>query len=133
VGDFFKDWSTHPDRVIFFGSMWLLRDIVTSLTFFNVMLKGLKQDTFNGCNVCDVCDGNVIMSNPNSFAYFITYRVTWLPCPSIIYKCWLLKDTSPGTNLLKKDKLFTQECSHPSFFLHCHTSTWFAKFNVVIF
>jgi hypothetical protein len=51
-----------------------------------------------------VCDGNVIMSNPNSFACSIASRVTWLSCPSIINKCQLLKDIPPRTNLLKKDK-----------------------------
>jgi hypothetical protein len=69
-----------------------------------VVLKGLKQDTYNGCNACIVCDGSVIMSNPNYFAYFIAFRVTWLPCPSRINKCWLVKDIPPQTNFLKKDK-----------------------------
>jgi hypothetical protein len=55
-----KAWFTHPTKVILFGSMWSLIDIVASLTFFNDVLKGLKQYT---CNACDVCDGNVIMSN----------------------------------------------------------------------
>ncbi len=63
-----------------------------------------------------MCDGNVIMSNPNSFVYVVTYMVTWLPCPSIINKCWLLRLTSLGTNLLRKDKIFKQEscCYNPT-------------------
>jgi hypothetical protein len=68
--------------VILFGSMWLLIDIATSLTFLNVVLKGLKQDTFNGCNACDMCNDNVIMFNPNSFACSIASRVT-----SLVEKC----------------------------------------------
>jgi hypothetical protein len=42
--------SGHNDfiwfQVIFFN-------IVESLTFFNVVLNGLKQDTFNGYRACD--------------------------------------------------------------------------------
>jgi hypothetical protein len=84
--------------------MWLLLDIATSLTFLNVILKGLEQDTSNGCNACDVCDGNVIMLNPNSFAYSIVFKVTWLLSSSRINKCKLLKDIPPRTYLLKKDR-----------------------------
>ncbi len=80
VSDCSKAWSTHPTKVILYGSMSLLLNIDAFLTFLNVVLKGLKQDTYNGCNVCNVCDGSVIMSNPNSFACFIAFRVTWLPC-----------------------------------------------------
>jgi hypothetical protein len=60
----------------------LLINIATFLTFLNVVLKGLKQDTFNGCNACDMFNGNVIMFNANSFAYFIASWVT-----SSIKKC----------------------------------------------
>ncbi len=54
--------------MVLFGSMWLPLDIVASLAFLNVVLNGLKQDTFNGCRACDVWDNKVIMSNPNSYA-----------------------------------------------------------------
>jgi hypothetical protein len=37
--------------------MRLLLDIITSLTFLNVILNDLKQDTFNGCRTCDMWDG----------------------------------------------------------------------------
>ncbi len=68
------------------------------------VLKGLKQDTSNGCDACDACDDNVIMCNPNSLVCSIAYKWTWLPCPFRINKCWLLRDTPLGTNLLKKTK-----------------------------
>ncbi len=71
VNDCFKAWSTHPTKFSLSGSMWLLINIVVSLNFLNDVLKNLKQDTFNGYNACDVGDGNVIMFNPNSFAYSI--------------------------------------------------------------
>ncbi len=84
-------------------------------------------------NAYDVFDDNVITSNRNSFACSIAYRVTWLPCPFIINKCWLLRDIPPRTNLLKKNKsFFKQENKSSMFFLHYHASTWFIKFNVVI-
>jgi aryl-phospho-beta-D-glucosidase BglC (GH1 family) len=81
-----------------------LVDGLEDLTFLNVVLKGLKQNTSYGCTACDVCNGNVIMFNPNSFACSIASKVIWLPCPFRINKCRLLKDTPPRTNLLKKDK-----------------------------
>jgi len=74
--------------MILLGSMWLLLDKGTSLNFFNVLLNGWKQNTNNGCRTCDVWDGKVIMSNPNSCACSIASRVTWLACPSTINKCY---------------------------------------------
>jgi hypothetical protein len=99
--------------------MWLLLDIVASLTFLYAILNFLKQDTFNGCNACDVCDGSVIMFNPKKFAYLIAYRVTWLPCPFKINKCWLLKDIPLGIDLLKKDKnsLYKKVVIHALFYI----------------
>ncbi len=85
-----------------FGSMWLILNIATSLTFLNAILNSLKQNTTNGPNACDVCDGNVIMPNPNSFTYSIASRVTWMLCPFKINKCQLLKDIPLGIDLLKK-------------------------------
>jgi hypothetical protein len=67
--DCFKTWSTHPTKFFFFSSMKLFLDILTSLTFLNVILNDLKQDTLNGCRTCDVWDGKVIKSNLNSYAY----------------------------------------------------------------
>ncbi len=104
VNDCFKAQSTHLARIVLSGSMLLFLDIIASLTFLNVVLKGLKQYTCNGCNSYGVFDGNVIMSNLNSFAYSIASRVTWLSCPSITNKCWLLRDIPPRFDLLKKDK-----------------------------
>ncbi len=83
---------------------FLVVGLEKDLTFLNVVLKGLKQNTFNGYNACDVCNGNVIMLNPISFACSIVSMVIWLPCPSRINKCQLLKDTPLGTYLLKKNR-----------------------------
>jgi hypothetical protein len=90
MNDCFKAWFTHPTKVILFGSMWLFLDINASLTFLNIVLKGLKQDKYNGYNACDVCDGNVIMFNPKKMFILFLSRVTWLPCLSKINKfgCW---------------------------------------------
>jgi len=64
-----KVWSTHPTKFIFFSSMRLFLDIITSSTFFYVILNDLKQNTLNSYRTCDVWDGNLIKSNPNSYAY----------------------------------------------------------------
>jgi hypothetical protein len=62
--------------------------ITLSISFLNCVLKGLKlDDTFKGCNACDVWLGSVIMSNPNWCAYFIASKITCDPCPSRIIKC----------------------------------------------
>jgi hypothetical protein len=75
--DYSKAWSTYPTKVIWFGSMSLFIVIVSSLAFFNIFLKGLKQDVMSrGCKACDVLEGKVIMFKPNSScAYFIASKV----------------------------------------------------------
>jgi len=119
--------------MILLGFMWLLLDKVASLNFLNVVLNGWKQNTYNGCTTCDVWDGKVIMSNPNSCACSIVSRVTWLACPFRISKCWLVIDIRLKTSLSKKAKnLLKQERKHPSSLLHCHVGSWLAKFDVII-
>jgi hypothetical protein len=101
------------------------------LDFLNVVLKSSKQNT---SNACDVCNGNVIMFNPNSFACSIAYKVIWLPCPSKINKSWLLNDTPPRIDLLKKDKnsLNMKEVIHVIFCIVIQLLGRFVEFNVVI-
>ncbi len=79
VSDYSKAWFTYPTKVIWFGSMSLFIVIVSSLAFFNIFLKGLKQDVMSrGCKACDVLEGKVIMFKPNSScAYFIASKVIW--------------------------------------------------------
>jgi hypothetical protein len=112
----------------------LVDGLEKDLTFLNVVLKCLKQNTFNGCNACDVCDGNVIIFNPNFFACSIAFKVIWLPCPSRINKCRLLKDTPHVIDLLKKDKnsLNMKEVIHVIFCIAIQIPDRFAKFNVII-
>ncbi len=78
-----NDWSialsTHPTNVILFGFWYLLIVIVASLSFLNVVLKGLKQETFKCWRACEVCEGKVIMFNPKSIAYFVASDVTCDP------------------------------------------------------
>jgi hypothetical protein len=52
------------------------------VTFLNIVLNDLNQDTSNGCKTCDVWDGKVIMFSPNSCVYSIAFKVTWLSFPS---------------------------------------------------
>jgi len=75
VNDCFKTWSTHPIKVILFSFIWLF---LNKSTFLDVFFNGLKQNTLNGCKACDVWDGKVLMSNPNSYAYFIVFKIRWL-------------------------------------------------------
>jgi hypothetical protein len=108
--------------MIFFGSVWLFLDILTSLTFLKVVLNGLKQNIFNGYKTCDAWDGRIIMFNLNSYACSIASNVTWLPWPSKTNKCQLVKDIPLGTNFFKKiKKLLEQEkkTSKLSFTLLC--------------
>jgi hypothetical protein len=86
VKHWFMAWFTHLTIMILLGSMWLLLNKVASLNFLNVVLNGWKQNTYDGCKTCDVWDGKVIMSNPNSCACSIASTVTWLGCPSRINK-----------------------------------------------
>jgi len=54
----------------------LFLDMATFLTFLNVVLNGLKQDTSNDSRSCDVWDGRVIMSKFISCACDTTSKVT---------------------------------------------------------
>ncbi len=104
VSECSKAWFIgHPTNVILFSSIWLFLDMATSLTFLNVILNGLKQNTFNGLKTCDVWDGGVIMFKLIYCVCDIVYKVTWLPCPFRISKCLLLKETPLETNFLTKE------------------------------
>jgi len=41
--------------------------IIAILTFLNVILKGLKHETFKGYKAWNVCEGKMIMFNPTSW------------------------------------------------------------------
>jgi hypothetical protein len=91
VSDCSKVWSTYLAKV----KSYL--DVIASKhnyipNLLNVVLSGLKQDTYNGCRTYDVWDGRVIMSKPIYFACDIVFKVTWLLCSSIANKCLLMKD-----------------------------------------
>jgi hypothetical protein len=53
-----------------------------SLSFLKIVLKGLKQVTSKGCNAWDVCEGKIIVFNPNVYACSIASKVRWDPWPS---------------------------------------------------
>jgi hypothetical protein len=73
------------------------------------------------------------MSNPNSCACFVSFKVTWLPCPSKTNKGLLVKNIQPKIKLFEKRlKLFGQEKNHSCSLLHCHVGPWFAKYDVII-
>lgn len=60
-------------------------------SFLNEVLNGLKHETSKACKTREVCDGKVIIFKPNWWAYFIAYKITCDPSPSIINTCdgWL--------------------------------------------
>ncbi len=123
VSDYSKAWSTYPTKVIWFGSMSLFIVLVSSLAFFNIVLKGLKQDVmFRGWKACDVWEVKVIMFKPNfSCAYYIASKVIWLPWPSTISKCWLVRETHLGEGMftIHKAKIYNK----PLFSSLCHFSS----------
>jgi hypothetical protein len=121
-----QDMMYHLVNVILSGSMWLFLNIVTSLTFLNVILNGLKQDTSNGYRTCDVWEGRVIMSKFISFAYDIAFKVTCLPCPSIINNCLLMKNNPLKIIFLKnRETHWTwKKSSRPFFALPCRSLVW---------
>jgi hypothetical protein len=87
-----------------FGSQWLFITIALFFSFLKVVLKGLKQFTYNSYRACDVWNGNMIMSKPNYCTYFIVSMITCDPCPSRINRCWLNWNMPPKIDLLKNGK-----------------------------
>ncbi len=75
-----------------------------SFSFLKIVLKGLKQVTSKGCNAWDVCEGKIIVFNPNVYACSIASRVTWDPWPSKMYKCLFVRKIPLGIDLLKKKR-----------------------------
>jgi hypothetical protein len=59
-----------------FGYEYFFFIIALSISFLNVVLKGLKHDTSKGCSVCDIHFKNVTIFNPNVCASFISCEVT---------------------------------------------------------
>ncbi len=70
--------STHLTNVVLFGSFWLLQTMLLSFSFLKVNLNGLKQFTFKGCNVCEICVDKVIMSKSQYCANFIHKNTFWV-------------------------------------------------------
>ncbi len=60
---------------------WLFFIIALSFSFLKAILKGLKQLTSNGLKAWEVGNDNVIVSNPNSYAYSIVFNETCDPHP----------------------------------------------------
>jgi len=125
--------STHPTSVILFGSWYPFIAIDVSLSFLNVILKGLEQEMSKGLRACEVCESKVIMSNLKSITYFMASNVTCGPWPSSINKWQLVWEIPPRTNQLKNERNYLNRKScHPCLCLHCHTSLQFELFDVVI-
>lgn len=116
VSDCSKAWSTYPTKVIWFGYMSLFIVIVSSLAFW------IKQNVMSrGCKACDVWEGKVIMLKSNSScAYSIASKVIWLPWPSRISKCRLVRETHLRINLLKKHKNCLNKKQIIQFLFFCH-------------
>jgi hypothetical protein len=75
-----------------------------SISLLKVILKGLEQLTPKSWSACDVCEGKVIISNPNSLIHSIALKVSWDPCPSKMNKCLFVRDIPLGLTSWKKIK-----------------------------
>ncbi len=64
---FLKANKTHWAKSSFFASFSLFVKVETSQYTQKIILNNLKQETYNGYNVWDVCGGSVIKSNPIFF------------------------------------------------------------------
>jgi hypothetical protein len=67
VKAFLKANETHWAKSSFFASFSLFAKVQTSQYTQKVILNNLKQETYIGCNVWDVCGGSVIKLNPTLF------------------------------------------------------------------
>jgi hypothetical protein len=104
VKDVSKVFLAQLTNVFLSSSQWLFLTISISLYVLQVVLKGLKQLTFNKCRACDVWNGKMIISKPNYSACFITSMVRCDPCPPRINRRQLNWNMPPKTSLLKNDK-----------------------------
>ncbi len=76
VNAFVNARDTHCAKSYLLAPLFLLTNVQTSLYALKVVLKGLKHETSNGCNACEVCDGKVIKSNPTPIVLCTTSKVT---------------------------------------------------------
>jgi hypothetical protein len=72
--------------------------------------------------------------DPNSYAYFIVYKVTLLSCPSIINKCLLVKETQLQIDFLKKNKssLNKKKIIQALFCIATQLILLFVEFDVIL-
>jgi hypothetical protein len=80
--------------------------MLLSFSFLKTILKDLKHLTFKGYKAWEVCEGKVIISRPNCYAYFIAPRLTCEPCPYKANRRQLLGKIPPRIDLLKNDKKY---------------------------
>ncbi len=81
VNAFLNARDSHCAKSYLLTPLLLLANVQTSLYALKVVWKGLKHETSNGCNACEVCDGKVIKSSPTPIALCITSKVAcelWL-------------------------------------------------------
>jgi hypothetical protein len=103
---FSKAVDTHFTKTSFEAPLDLFYNIHTSRSNLKACLKGLKQDTSNGCMACDVCDGRVKRSNPTLRVDLTTSIVTCEPWPSRSNK-WRHDGETPNP----QSQIFLTKCS----------------------
>ncbi len=74
-----KVGSTQAINLILFSLKYLFLIIALSLSFLNVVLKGLKQDICKSCNAREIQLWSVTKSNLNAHVCSIAFKVTWDP------------------------------------------------------
>ena len=76
-------------------------NVILALSSWRYCLNDLKHDTSNGCILCQVCDGILMMSISILMQVSSAVALTWLQCPSKIRRCSFSLLTPPGTFHLK--------------------------------
>jgi hypothetical protein len=71
VSAFLSTRNTHCAKSSLLAPLPLLAYFQTFLYTLKAILKGLKHETSNGCNACEVCNGKVIKFRPTPIALCI--------------------------------------------------------------
>jgi hypothetical protein len=64
VNAFLSAKNTHCAKSSLLAPLPLLAYVQTFLYTLKAILQGLKHETSNGCNACEVCNGKVIRPTP---------------------------------------------------------------------
>lgn len=104
-------------RPSFLAPMPLCVNVQESQYSWNAALKVLKQDTSKGYKTCDMCEGNVVTSNPNCLALSPLQLSHVLQCPSILKGRQFFQRHVPS-HLLPTSKEWSSHLSNRNTIIH---------------